>query len=1601
MEHECIICKVPADDSLSEASENSLKTITSFCEDWAKLGKHKDVLGRVKCLTFSDDIKHHYHRKCYQSLCHRVNLARAQKKHEKDIITAAANKKRGRASDESSSSKTRKVFDQELCVFCQKDDKSALHSVTSRDMGKKFVAIKASSKSEEIRARLAFINNDQDAFAQNLKYHINCLRKETRLIESPITASYTISERDNIAKAICDIEIAKIVEYVITNDSESEFPSTDMNTIQDTYTSLLKESGVALNPDTNYKPHIKNILIVEIPGIDFAKRGPKAEIVFSKLVKEKIMTKCYEAMEVVDDMEVLFKASQIIRREVSEMKDWNFIGKFSDFTTPIKLQQLMKWVISGPHTSLNITRELQTEASSRNLAQHIISAFRSRRQVTYETKTDSRYHKTKRTPLSVGLALTSYQASRSRSDIETLNDIQLSVTYDDVERMTTRMAMAIMDDIKDNTQGVHIPPFVKHGIMPLFAIDNIDLGSDAGSFHGADLLIAQREEEGVPLLGRDLKLDIKVQDKSLKRAIETTYYDCAKPTPSTSSDTSYRLNTMKEMSTDFDQNNTTWLLMCSQVVTQLVDSFADDDVVTDEVHVSVEEQAPVIVTPAADELPSISQACSDSSFTQPQARSQVSPTWATFNSLLTHQTPKWNVGIAAPLYRRSPTEWPVLLTILKQAQQINTSCVGEGHRPIITLDGDLYDRAVKLKDYKTHWCIRLGALHTTMAALKCLGKYTEGSGLDMAWEAAGIYGSATVRQILDGRHIYRCIEAHTITLIAIFCLYLQLAFSDKERIELMEQINPAVDAFRLYADGKKGYNSEQFKSQVHEVQQVLSVSNVFERLNDRKGHVKGIQKFLINYMNQVEVLLTFIAATRTCNWRLHLAKMEELLPYFHAHDHYNYGRWGPLYVADMLELQRTDPETWKFLDDGNFAITKHSVPFTAIDPDHCIEQEHRKMKIKGGFIGITGNEHALDKYFIIAPTLCKLVEEFKDYAGIQPRMNSSIHHEVVGEKSHKLLVNAAKIIKTITKQGNPFLKSDMFNLVTFAVVPANICCDIEDRDNFGREALERFVTTRMIEQTIKFWDSQKKNKRSYFKDVGATVKTKVSGQVVTIKQERALLSRFLVAARSRPDFIIKEAIGDFEFNVASPSNFNPDGSMIMQSDKSQVVSSIFNIPLPEASVVLEAESGVPSVLIIDAMCIVNMVTKTPDMSNAMHFAMKFVEIVAGISKPTYDEIRVVFDQYIPGSLKETTRDKRTCKTPPIHYHVHDGTDIKNIKAFLSHIKTKAELTKYLSDKLIKYYQGKSQKVVVIHHTVMEATCPLSDVVSMPEMTPGQHHLEEGDQLVLLNAFDVMHKNPHTTLDIFSVDTDVFVLLTGHFPLLPKSTTLLRKKGERISIHESYLRLGPKKAEALIGWYTFKGTDNTGSFAGKGVLTHFKAFLQSDDDILDAFSTFGLVNDLPNGIIDQMERYLCLLYKTGGISECTLRELRWALFAQKGKEGQQLPPTLGTLIPHTYRAFYMARVWKLSQKPCPQIPSPTNYYWESVDGRLRPVCCINPPAPEALLELRKCNCKKGCEKRSCGCQKNNLRCTDMCGCGDECKNMAPDRPLETEETDLDQ
>ena len=63
----------------------------------------------------------------------------------------------------------------------------------------------------------------------------------------------------------------------------------------------------------------------------------------------------------------------------------------------------------------------------------------------------------------------------------------------------------------------------------------------------------------------------------------------------------------------------------------------------------------------------------------------------------------------------------------------------------------------------------------------------------------------------------------------------------------------------------------------------------------------------------------------------------------------------------------------------------------------------------------------------------------------------------------------------------------------------------------------------------------------------------------------------------------------------------------------------------------------------------------------------------------------------------------------------------------------------------------------------------------------------------------------------------------------------------------------------------------------------------------------------------------------------------------------------------------------------------------------------PPAPDAVLHLVKCGCKKDCcGNNRCKCRKAGLQCTDLCSCAnndeDGCCHNVPDEEENGEEED---
>ena len=86
----------------------------------------------------------------------------------------------------------------------------------------------------------------------------------------------------------------------------------------------------------------------------------------------------------------------------------------------------------------------------------------------------------------------------------------------------------------------------------------------------------------------------------------------------------------------------------------------------------------------------------------------------------------------------------------------------------------------------------------------------------------------------------------------------------------------------------------------------------------------------------------------------------------------------------------------------------------------------------------------------------------------------------------------------------------------------------------------------------------------------------------------------------------------------------------------------------------------------------------------------------------------------------------------------------------------------------------------------------------------------------------------------------------------------------------------------------------------------------------------------------------------------------------------------------------------------EIPSPDGHGWSIVDGKLSIVWILLPPAPDDVLQLVSCNCKKSaCKKGNCNCLSFKLQCTDLCGCGDVCQNRENDQDDSDDDSDDDE
>ena len=101
--------------------------------------------------------------------------------------------------------------------------------------------------------------------------------------------------------------------------------------------------------------------------------------------------------------------------------------------------------------------------------------------------------------------------------------------------------------------------------------------------------------------------------------------------------------------------------------------------------------------------------------------------------------------------------------------------------------------------------------------------------------------------------------------------------------------------------------------------------------------------------------------------------------------------------------------------------------------------------------------------------------------------------------------------------------------------------------------------------------------------------------------------------------------------------------------------------------------------------------------------------------------------------------------------------------------------------------------------------------------------------------------------------------------------------------------------------------------------------------------------------------------------------------------KNLPPTSAAAKFHSYRVFLQINQWKNSD--CNMMPE--SWGWPHTESGLIPILTDQPPAPEELLKIIRCNCSGDCFSAKCSCKKHSMKCSIACGqcCRSACSNAS--------------
>jgi len=583
------------------------------------------------------------------------------------------------------------------------------------------------------------------------------------------------------------------------------------------------------------------------------------------------------------------------------------------------------------------------------------------------------------------------------------------------------------------------------------------------------------------------------------------------------------------------------------------------------------------------------------------------------------------------------------------------------------------------------------------------------------------------------------------------------------RVETLdESLRDSYCLFRRMVD--IGEEPEQLKAKMEELtSNIIDLEPLISCFNQIGKSSSDTFAFWLEYCEMVNLLLDFLAAERNADWLLHLETFKAMLKYDHAFDHYKYFNWGTIYIIDMLRLPTEHPELYQMFLQGCHIVSRsnHEDKFNCVSTDMALEQSmNRDSKTKGGIIGISNNDEAVEKWTLTSHLRADVKKQFKQLCGQNSKNNGVVISKKKNEKGEIAVRNICETVKE--KFINPFDikgqgKQELINIATGHIVNKEFVDEILNAASIGEAKANEFMNCRLIEKSASFWDSVKRMNLKTFSSTNKTMKVSRKDEgTITLKYQQNVFSRLLSVSGSRN--IDLKTILSYELAPVPLSLFYLSGEM-RKTNKSDLLHKLEALATSKSY--LNNDNFQSSATVIDFMSIVQ--------SANVVGILCFGDLADRIEKNIFNSfkeskiIAIVPDRYDDDviSLKSAERNRRGNNTTPAFAICNDNQKLPTgFQQFLKNSKNKSNLITYLFDKWIDSFPQKLDDSQVIYFAKPNGTTIRIQQTSNEQLEWHCDH-DEADSKMFVYCKLLTEYNL-SRIVVVSPDTDVLVLCCYHY-----------------------------------------------------------------------------------------------------------------------------------------------------------------------------------------------------------------------------------------------